>query len=356
MKLRDQATGHRVIPGFQDQALADALQEKIDQKTKPPGALGRLEEVARRVGLIQGTAEPVIRRPAMVVFAADHGISSAGVSPYPAEVTAQMVANFLGGGAAINVFCRGNGMQLKVVNSGVKSPVPAGDHPDYIDLSMGAGTASFLEGPAMSEEQLLLALERGAGVVAGLEEQGCNTIGFGEMGIGNTSAAALLTTMITDAPLGLTVGRGTGCDDSMLEHKLKTLARALTRHGRPDDPAVILQVAGGFEIAMATGGMLEAAARRMVILVDGYIMSAAALVASALEPAVTEAMIFCHRSASPGHQVILDHMQVRPLLDLGMRLGEGTGAAVALPLIRAAVDFLNGMASFAEAGVSTAEP
>ena len=330
--------------------LQDALQAKIDQKTKPLGALGELEHLALRIGLIQQTLSPSLRKPLILVFAGDHGIAAEGVSAFPAEVTPQMVLNFLAGGAAINVFARTNGIELIVVDAGVNHVFQP--HLSLIAAKVGMGTRNFLREPAMSAEQCGQALERGAEVVSQAALAGTNVIGFGEMGIANTSSAAILASIASGAPLSACVGRGTGLDDAGLEHKLGILQRAMDHHGAAREPLAALAAFGGFEIAMMTGAMLRAAELQMVILIDGFIATAALATAARLHPAVLEYCVFTHRSNEQGHQLLLRHLNAKPLLDLGMRLGEGTGAAVAYPIVAAAVAFLNEMASFESAGVS----
>ena len=337
-----------------ERALEISLQNKIDRKTKPLGALGQLEKVALKVGLIQQTLTPSLNRPQMLVFAGDHGAAKAGVSAYPQDVTWQMVENFLAGGAAINVFARQNGLGLAVVDAGVAHDF-GGPRDGLIDLKVAAGTANYLEEPAMTTAQCAQAIEQGAGVVLGLAAAGCNVVGFGEMGIGNTAAASLITHCLTGTPLAACVGRGTGLDDAGLARKQALLETALARYraaGGADEAFAVLAEFGGFEIATMVGAMLAAAEAKMVLLVDGFIVGAAALVAARLEPALLDYCVFCHRSAEPGHAAQLAALGAEPLLDLGLRLGEGTGAALAYPLLQAAVAFLNEMASFESAGVS----
>lgn len=336
-----------------DAALASTLQQKIDQKTKPLGALGQLELLAQQIGLIQQTLTPVLRQPHLLVFAGDHGAAKAGVSAFPQEVTWQMVENFLAGGAGINVFARQNGLALKVVDAGVAHDF--GERAGLVNAKMAPGTANYLEAPAMSPAQCTEAMARGAALVRQLAATGCNVVAFGEMGIGNTASASLLTHCLTGVSLAECVGRGTGLDDAGLSRKRELLGRALARYraaGGSDAPLAVLAEFGGFEIAMMAGAMLAAAAARMLVLVDGFIVGAAALVAAKLVPACTDYCIFCHRSAEPGHRAQLADLGVQPLLDLGLRLGEGTGAALAYPLLQAAVNFLNEMASFESAGVA----
>ncbi|WP_091910523.1 nicotinate-nucleotide--dimethylbenzimidazole phosphoribosyltransferase [Chitinasiproducens palmae] len=334
-----------------DLRLHDALRHAIDRKTKPLGSLGRIEGLALRIGLIQRSLRPAIVRPTLLVFAADHGIVAEGVSAFPQVVTSQMVANFLAGGAAVNVFCRSADVALEVIDAGVATPLPR--DPALVSMPVGPGTRDFLHAPAMSREQLDLALRSGAARVAHHAELGCNTIGFGEMGIGNTSSAACLMSRLCDLPIDICVGRGTGVDDAGLARKRSVLARALAAHPRTDDdPLATLATFGGFEIAMIAGGMLAAAARSMVILVDGFIASAALLAAAALERRVLDYCVFAHTSRETGHRLLLERLEATPLLDLDLRLGEGTGCALAVPLLRAATAMLCEMASFESANVS----
>ena len=324
-----------------------ALATKIDTKTKPLGALGHIETLAAQVARVQGTLSPVMDRCDLTIFAADHGIARAGVSAYPSEVTRQMVLNFASGGAAANVFCSANDVALRVVNAGVLGgPF---DVDGVLDHPIAEGTANSLDGPAMTAEQRDAAIGIGRALVRDSDAQ---ALAFGEMGIGNTSAATLIAHFLTGKPVAELTGRGTGLDDSGLQGKRAVLEQAAARCAGLTDPADVLAEFGGFEIAMIVGAMLGAAEAKRVILVDGYIASAAALVAVGIEPSVRDAMVFVHRSAEPGHDAILDAMDARPLLDLGLRLGEGTGAVLAWPLVKSAVAMLNDMASFESAGVS----
>lgn len=334
-----------------DRSLEPALRAKIDSKTKPLGALGRLEDLALQIGLVRGTLSPQLANPQIVVFAGDHGAAKAGVSAFPQDVTWQMVENFLAGGAAINVFARANGIGLTVVDAGVAHDF--GKRANLFDAKIAPGTANFLEGPAMTAAQRDEAMARGAAIVRALAAEGCDVIGFGEMGIGNTASASLITHCLTGATLTACVGRGTGLDDAGLARKRELLARALDRFdGARNCPLTVLAQFGGFEVAMMAGAMLEAAKSKLVVLVDGFICGAAALVAARLAPAFRDYAVYCHASAEPGHRVQLEALNASPLVDLGMRLGEGTGAAVAWPLLRAACAFVNEMASFESAGVS----
>ncbi len=333
-----------------DAALAARLQHKIDQKTKPLGALGQLEALALQLGLIQRSEAITFASPQMVVFAADHGIASEGVSAFPQAVTVQMVGNMLAGGAAINVFARQHGFALQVVDAGVAAELA--NHPQLQQRKIAPATQNICAGPAMSLAQANAALQAGMDVMRGLSG---NVVAFGEMGIANTSPAALLLARLAGLPVSDVVGRGTGLDDAQLAHKQAVLTRALARHADVHEPLAVLAALGGFEIAMMAGAMLQAASERRVVLVDGFIAGAAALVACALLPAVKDYLVFCHRSAERGHHLLLAHLQATPLLDLDMRLGEGTGALLAWPLLQSAALFMAEMASFDSAGVSGRE-
>ncbi len=334
-------------------AAVPGLQARIDSKTKPPGSLGQLERLALQIGQVQQSLTPSLDHPRLLVFAGDHGAARAGVSAYPQEVTWQMVENFLSGGAAINVFARLNGLELQVIDAGVAHDF--GARQGLVDAKIAFGTRSYLEQAAMSSAERDAALVRGAAIVHALAEQGCRVIGFGEMGIGNTAAAALLTHCLTGTPLVDCVGRGTGLDDAGLARKQALLAQAARRAAlAPDADALsVLAEFGGFEIAMMSGAMLAAAERGLLLLIDGFIVTSALLVAARLAPAICDYCVFCHRSAEPGHLAQLRALNAEPLLDLGLRLGEGTGAALAWPLVRAAAAFLNEMVSFESAGVSS---
>ncbi len=355
--------------------LREALQHKINFKTKPLHALGKLEGIALQAGLIQQTLSPVVNHPHIVVFAADHGIAATGlVNPYPQEVTAQMVLNFLHGGAAINVFCRQHRIALTVVDAGVNfnwndTITDTG----FIAAKMGYGTKNYLEAPAMSEAEVKLALAKGREIVAAIAAKGCNCIGFGEMGIGNTSSAALIMSAVTGIPVEDCVGRGTGVSNEQFATKTTTLQTVFRKHqpaiAASPLPNTILQHFGGFEIAMMTGAFLEAAALNMIIVVDGFIATAALLLAQLIDkdnqggspsgggsPShVLDYCMFAHTSNEQGHEKMLHYLHAEPLLQLDMRLGEGTGAAMAIPVIQSAVLFLNEMASFDTAGVSNKE-
>lgn len=342
------------------------MQSIIDHKTKPPGSLGEIESLAMDLALIQGSDTPRVQSAALIVFAADHGIAMRGVSPYPQSVTAQMVANFVTGGAAINAFCQASDVQCEIVDVGIAHALPEGldTHAEPARTLLkrdpvAPGTADFSSTPAMTLDQLRRAMHVGAAVVERHAARGCNTIAFGEMGIGNTSSAACLMQRFTGAALADCVGRGTGLDEAGLAHKRAVLAGAIDRHRDTLDgiadpierAAHTLATFGGFEVAAMTGAFLAAASRRMTIVVDGFVVSSALLAACALAPATRQYCVFAHRSEERGHQAMLDHFSARPLLHLGLRLGEGTGAALAVPLLRAACAMLCDMASFASAGV-----
>lgn len=335
--------------------ITEELKRIIDFKTKPLGALGMLEELALQIGTVFGTTTPELKKPHMVVFAGDHGIALEGVSAYPQEVTYQMVLNFLNGGAAINVFCRQHGFALQVVDAGVN-----GDFEPGLPLGngkIGKGTASFLYGPAMTGSQASLCLQKGEEVVAEISATGCNVIGFGEMGIGNTSGAAVLMSMICGIPLSDCIGRGTGLNDQQLIRKQDILEKAIVNykaaHSREEKDIYLLMAHfGGFEIVEMAGAMLAAGKRNMLVLVDGFIATAAYLCALQIDPTIADKAIFCHVSDEKGHQSLLKFLGAKPVLQLGLRLGEGTGCVLAYPLLSSAVAFLNEMASFESASVS----
>jgi nicotinate-nucleotide--dimethylbenzimidazole phosphoribosyltransferase len=337
------------IPAISN-SLCESLQHKIDNKTKPLGALGKIETLAKKIGLIQNTLTPVLKRPVVLVFAGDHGITEAGVSPYPQAVTQQMVLNFLSGGAAINVFAKQNGFALRIVDAGVNADFPASAK--LVDAKVAKGTRNFLQEPAMTAEQCELAIKRGAEIAKEEIKSGSNVIGFGEMGIGNTSSAAAIMSVLTDFSVEQCVGRGTGLDDQGLQKKTEIIKAAIAKHSIGADPLKALQTFGGFEIGMMAGAMLEAGKAKCLLLIDGFIVTSALLVAAKLAPSILDYCVFSHQSDESGHARLLSHLNADPLLHLGMRLGEGTGSVVAYPLLLAAVNFLNEMASFESAGVS----
>jgi nicotinate-nucleotide--dimethylbenzimidazole phosphoribosyltransferase len=331
--------------------LKNDIQKKINEKTKPLGALGKLEDTALQIALIQNTLSPQLINPTIIVYAGDHGICTEGVSAYPSEVTYQMVMNFLNGGAAINVLCRQNKIDIKVVDSGVRFDF----QPDtnLINAKIAYGTKNFMQEPAMSAEECELAIKRGAEITTQVYDTGCNIIGFGEMGIGNTSSAAMIINHLTGLPLETCAGRGTGLDDSGLKKKLEILNKAADKHRNiKKEPLSILSTFGGFEIAMICGAILKAAELKMVIIIDGFIVSSALLVALKINNSVMDYCIFSHVSDEKGHKFLLNELKVEPLVSFRMRLGEGTGAAVTYPIILSAVNFLNEMASFNSAGVA----
>lgn len=331
----------------------EQIQHKIDTKTKPLGALGKLETLAKQIATIQQTLSPELRQPTILTFAGDHGAANAGVSAYPQEVTFQMVMNFLNGGAGINAFCKQNNIALHVIDAGVNFDFEGA--PGLIDAKVAHGTANYLAEPAMTEQQLQACFDKSASIVADIAADGCNIIGFGEMGIGNTASSSLIMSALCQLPIERCVGRGTGLDDDGMHRKFELLTQAQELHGDITDPRLIMQTYGGFEIAQMCGAMLAAQEHGMVVMVDGFIATAAYLVASAINPALTDHAVFCHTSGEAGHQLMLDHLKAEPLLNLGMRLGEGTGCAIAYPLIESAVAFLNDMASFESAGVSESD-
>ncbi len=373
----------RIVPlqGPAHAALSAGVQRRLDHLTKPRGALGRLETLALQVATVLGSDRPQWRVPQLVVCAADHGLAAQGVSAYPQAVTAQMVANMLAGGAAVSVLARQHGLALTVVDCGVASqlepapaaavasasvPVPGlahghghghGREPTLYVAKTVLGTADSSAGPAMSEVQCESALAAGAAL---LQQLPGNVVLLGEMGIGNTSAAALLMCRLTGLPLADCVGRGTGLDDAALAHKQAVLARVLQRHAAVQGPRALLAALGGAEIATLAGLVLQAAAERRVVVVDGFITTAAVAVAAAMAAeaspqgaaALLQRCVFAHASAESGHARWLAVLGVQPLLDLGLRLGEGSGAALAWPLLVSALALLDGMASFDSAGVS----
>jgi nicotinate-nucleotide--dimethylbenzimidazole phosphoribosyltransferase len=341
------------IPPLSTELQAE-LQQKIDRKTKPPGALGQLEKIALKIGMIQNTCSPQLKYPHILVFAADHGIAREGVSAYPQEVTFQMILNFLNGGAAINIFCKQHNIALKIIDAGVNysfSPELA----NIIDSKIAAGTKNFLYQPAMTNHETLACIEKGAAFVKEVALSGCNIIGFGEMGIGNTSSASILMSLICKIPVEECVGKGTGLSDEGIKLKIEVLRSAILNNEKMSTPLEILTTFGGFEIAQMCGAMLQAAENKMLILIDGFISTAAFLIAHALHPEIIEYATFCHQSDEQAHLKMLNYLNVKPLLNLHMRLGEGTGAAIAYPLIQSAVHFINEMASFESAGVSEKE-
>jgi len=329
-------------------ALAQRLQHRLDQQAKPPGTLGRLESLALHIGLIQQTESPEWIAPQLLVFAGDHGLATRGVSLYPIDVTWQMVENYLAGGGAVNVLARQHGLTLTVIDAGVNHTfAPCAG---LLDRKVGMGTADALSGPAMSEAQCEQAIEAGREIVRQLPG---NVVLLGDMGIGNSSSSALLLARLAGEDLSRCVGAVTGLDDRAQARKLRVLKSVLHRHRDASSPLAILAALGGFETAMLVGAVLQAAAERRTIVVDGFTVGAAVLAASRLVRAVVDYCVLAHRSIEPGHALMIQHVGGQPLLDLGLRLGEASGAALAWPLLDSAVRLLNEMASFESAGVSS---
>ncbi len=338
-----------------DPTLGEKAQAHLDQLTKPPGSLGRLEELARRIVEITGQERPAIRRAVIFTLAADHGVVVEGVSAYPQVVTAQMVDNFLRGGAAIDVMARHIGADLVVADLGVATPLPS--RPGLVVRRIGPGTWNMARGPAMTREQALAAVEAGIGLVEAERCQGVDLIGTGEMGIGNTTAASAIAAVLTGAPVESVTGRGTGIDEASWQRKVAVIRRAIELN-RPDprDGLDLLAKVGGFEIGGLVGVILAGAAHQVPVVLDGFITGAAALVAQTLKPEVSRYLFASHCSTEPGHKAVLARLGLEPYLDFGLRLGEGTGAALTFPLIRTAVAVYTEMATFKSAGVSERAP
>ena len=323
-----------VVAGIRpaDAEAMRAAMRRQQRLTKPPGSLGRLEEMSIQLAGIFGTARPIARNTTLIVAAADHGVVAQGVTGYPQAVTAQMVQNFLAGGAAISVMARARGAQLVIVDAGVATPLPA--HPDLRVVSAGYGTRDITQGPAMTREQAEICISAGVGIARDAAESGAHVIATGDMGIGNTTSASATTAALTGTPPRLTTGRGTGRSDPELEHKVACVERALDVN-RPDanDGIDVLRTVGGFEIGVLAGVVLGGALARRAVVLDGFVSGAAGLIAHRLCPMVLDYVIAGHLSAEPGHRVALKHLGLQPLLDLEMRLGEGTGALLATGLV-----------------------
>lgn len=330
-----------------------AAQHAIDNKTKPLGSLGRLETLAIRLTALQGTLKPRVQKKRILVFAGSHGVSAEGVSPYPAAVTGQMVRNFIAGGAAINVLARHGGIDLRVIDTGVDDDLADLDTPSFVNRRVRRGTRNFAQEPAMTAEECTAALDAGREEVRLAVKEGVELLGIGEMGIGNTTSAAALVAGLGIATPEEAVGRGTGATDEGVALKARVVRAALEKH-RPSNARAVLETVGGLEIAAMTGAVLECAELRLPIVVDGFISTAAAAVAIALQPAANEVCFFAHCSEERAHRRVLEALKAQPLLDLGMRLGEGTGAALAMHFIDASAKILCEMASFESAGVSRA--
>jgi nicotinate-nucleotide--dimethylbenzimidazole phosphoribosyltransferase len=335
-----------------DHEAAAVAQAALDAKTKPRGSLGRLEELACRLAAIRGTATLAPLKAAVVVAAADHGVAAEGVSAYPREVTRQMLLNFAAGGAAINILAARAGADLAVVDVGVVEPVA---DKRIKQRRLAPGTQNAAEGPAMTREQALAALDGGIGLARELADTGVGLVALGDMGIGNTTTASAVCAALLPAAPQAVCGRGTGLDDAGVGHKIAVVKRMLAiNRVDPDDSVAVLAAVGGLEIAFLAGLALGAAAARSAILLDGFITGAAALAAARLAPHSVDYMVAAHRSPEPGHALVLDALRLEPLLDLGLRLGEGSGAALALPLIQSALAIVADMATFARAGVTDA--
>lgn len=333
-----------------DEAILPLLEDKINNLTKPKGSLGRLEELAKQIGAIQQTLSPSLRHPVNVIYASDHGIADENVSKSPKEITRQVVYNFLHGGAGICFLAEQHGFDLKIVDGGVDFDFPA--IPQLIDRKIRKGTRNFLYEAAMTYDEMELALQRGADIVSDCYREGSNIISFGEMGIGNTAASSMWMTCLTNTPLIDCVGAGSGLDEAGVRHKYEVLNRALANYEGDNSVLDVMRYFGGYEMVMAVGGMLRAAELKMVILIDGFIMTNCILAASKLYPEVLSYCIFGHCGDESGHQRLLAYMDVKPLLNLNLRLGEGSGAVCAYPIVDSAVRMINRMHSFKQASVT----
>ena len=342
-------TVNEIIP--LDESAMDAARARQDQLTKPLGSLGRLEELSIRLAGIFGVATPRISKKTVILAAGDHGVVAEGISAYPQDVTPAMVMNFLGGGAAINVLAGHAGANIVVIDAGVASDLP--EHPQLRSAKMGRGTENIAVGPAMTREQAIQCLELGIETAREQIAAGADLLSCGDMGIGNTTPSSAITSVITGAATDITTGRGTGLDDAGLAHKSTIVQRAIdVNKPEPKDGLDVLMKVGGFEIGVLAGVYLGAAAGKRPVVVDGFISGAAALIAYAIAPNAAQSFIASHQSVEPGHRISLSHMGLEPLLELGMRLGEGSGAALAIPIVEAAAKCLSDMTTFAEAGVS----
>ena len=340
----------RMIKPPDKRAMSQA-QSRQDTLTKPPGSLGRLEELSVQLAGIQGRAIPQIKDKAIIIMAGDHGVVAEKIGHWPQEVTAQMVANFLHGGAGINVLARQAGTRITVVDMGVASNLK--HDPRLLSKKVSPGTRNMALGPAMTAEQAVQAIETGIEVMTAEVGRGLDIVGTGDMGIGNTTASSAICAVMTGKPVAEVTGRGTGLDDRQLKHKIAVIEKALAvNHPDPAQPLDVLAKVGGFEIGGLAGVMLAAAAHRLPVVIDGFISGAAALIATALAPGLKDFIIPAHVSAEAGHRALLKHLGLKPLLDLGLRLGEGTGAALGIFLAETAARILAEMSTFAEAGVS----
>ncbi|MBU1998801.1 MAG: nicotinate-nucleotide--dimethylbenzimidazole phosphoribosyltransferase [Candidatus Omnitrophota bacterium] len=339
-----------------DAKLMIKAQSRLDNLTKPLGSLGRLEEIAKQVVGIMGKEKIVFKNKVIFTLAADHGVTEERISAYPKEVTSQMVYNFLNGGAGINVLARHVGARVVVVDMGVSSELKAQSENLKVK-KIALGTQNFAKGPAMTREEAIKSIETGIEIVEEEIVNGLDIVGTGEMGIGNTSSSSAITALFTKTEVSEVVGRGTGLDDAGLENKIQVIERAL-RINKPDpkDPLDVLSKVGGFEIGGLAGIILAASSRRIPVVIDGFISGAAALIAYQLEPKTKEYMLASHCSVEKGHKVILNYLGLDPILDLNLRLGEGTGAALGINIVEAAIKILNEMATFKKAGVSESNP
>ncbi|OLB64876.1 MAG: nicotinate-nucleotide--dimethylbenzimidazole phosphoribosyltransferase [Ktedonobacter sp. 13_2_20CM_2_54_8] len=336
-----------------DTAAMELASARQQQLTKPAGSLGRLEDIAVQIAGITGHPVPRIERKAVIIMAGDHGVTNEGVSAYPSAVTMQMVYNFLQGGAAINALAHFVGAKVIVVDVGVAADI---SHPDLLSRKVAFGTADMALEPAMTHVQMLEAIQVGIDIFDAQLDQGIDLVATGDMGIGNTTAASAITASLLQMPVALVTGRGTGIDDEQLAHKIQVIEKALARHvPNPQDPLDVLMKVGGLEIAGLVGVIVAAASRRVPVVIDGFISGAAALIAIELNPLVREYLLAGHVSVERGHHLILERLGLSPLLDLKLRLGEGTGAVLAMSLIEAALHTHSEMATFEEAGVSTRE-
>lgn len=333
-----------------DENLRPSIIDKINNLTKPKGSLGRLEEIALQIALIQQTLTPALHKPQNIIFAADHGIVDEGVSLSPKEVTWQQLSNFLHGGAGVNFLCRQHGFELKIVDAGVDYDLPY--EKGIIDMKVRRGTRNYLYEAAMTQEEMELCIERGAEVVRRCHEEGSNVLSFGEMGIGNTSSSSLWMTYFTGIPMEQCVGAGSGLNQQGIRHKYEVLKRSMENYNGDGSATDIIRYFGGLEMVMAVGAMLQAAELKMLILVDGFIMTNCMLAAMQLCPTVKDYAIFGHCGDESGHKLILEYMQAKPLINLGLRLGEGTGAICAYPLVDSAVRMINEMDNFAHASIT----
>lgn len=333
-----------------DESIRAALTDKINNLTKPKGSLGMLEELALQIGLIQQTLSPTLRHPQNIIFAADHGIVEEGVSLSPKEITWQQISNFLHGGAGVNFLCRQHGFVLKIVDAGVDYDLPY--EKGIINMKVRKSSRNYLHEAAMTEEEMEQCMERGAEVVRLCHNEGSNILSFGEMGIGNTSSSSLWMSYFADIPLEQCVGAGSGLDHMGIRHKYEVLKQSMDNYKGNGSVRDIMRHFGGLEMVMAVGAMLQAAELKMIILVDGFIMTNCLLAASILHPEVKDYAIFGHCGDETGHRLVLDSLHAKPLLNLDLRLGEGTGAICAYPIVDSAVRMINEMDNFAHASIT----